>query len=82
MEYHQEDARICDRFLKIDDGCRYGFQMYQKYISKIQNDSLDELLMVLNKIAIEECLEDINQFRQDYTLVEPGICYPTNNLLV
>jgi IS5 family transposase len=65
LEYHQGDSRICDQLLKIDGGSRYSFQMYQKYISKIQADSLDELLVALNKIAIEEGLEDINQLRQD-----------------
>jgi IS5 family transposase len=82
LEYHQEDSRICDQFLKIDGGRRYSFQMYQKYISKIQADSLDELLVALNKIAIEEGLEDINQLRQDSTVVESDIHYPTNNSLV
>lgn len=82
LEYHQEDSRICDQFLKIDGGRQYSFQMYQKYISKIQADSLDELLVALNKIAIEEGLEDINQLRQDSTVVESDIHYPTNNSLV
>jgi IS5 family transposase len=82
LEYHQEDSRICDQFLKIDGGRRYSFQMYQKYISKIQADSLDELLVALNKISIEEGLEDINQLRQDSTVVESDIHYPTNNSLV
>jgi len=82
LEYHQEDSRICDQFLKIDGGRRYGFQMYQKYISKIQPDSLEKLLVALNKIAIGEGLEDINQLRQDSTVVETNIHYPTNNSLV
>ncbi|MGH7238794.1 MAG: ISNCY family transposase [Candidatus Saccharimonadales bacterium] len=82
LEYHQEDSRICDQFLKIDGGRRYSFQMYQKYISKIQADSLDELLVALNKIAIGEGLEDINQLRQDSTVIKADIHYPTNNSLV
>jgi len=82
LEYHQEDSRICDQFLKIDGGRRYSFQTYQKYISKIKADSLDELLVALNKIAIGEGLEDINQVRQDSTVIESNIHYPTNNSLV
>lgn len=82
LEYHQEDSRICDQFLKIDGGRQYSFQMYQKYISKIKPDSLKQLLVALNKIAIEEGLEDIEKFRPDSTVVQTNIHYPTNNSLV
>lgn len=82
LEYHQEDSRICDQFLKIDGGRRYSFQMYQKYISKIKPDSLDKLLVELNKIAITEGYEDIEKLRMDSTVVETNIHYPTNNSLV
>lgn len=82
LEYHQEDSRICDQFLKIDGGRQYRFQMYQKYISKVKPDSLERLLVALNKIAIEEGLEDIEKFRTDSTVVQTNIHYPTNNSLV
>lgn len=82
LEYHQEDSRICDQFLKIDGGRWYSFQTYQKYISRISPESLDRMLVALNKIAISEGLEDIKKLRTDSTVVETNIHYPTNNSLV
>ena len=82
LEYHQEDSRICSLFLKIDELRPYSFQMYQKYISRISEESLQEILVGLNKIAIKEGLEDIKKIRQDSTVVESNIHHPTNNSLV
>jgi IS5 family transposase len=56
--------------------------MYQSYISKISKESLDKLMMEINKLAIAEGLESIEQFRQDSFVVESNIHYPTNNSLV
>ncbi len=47
LEYHQIDSRICEQFVKIDNGRLYSFQMYQKYISRIKAHSLDKLLVNL-----------------------------------
>ncbi|MCK5672054.1 MAG: transposase, partial [Spirochaetales bacterium] len=58
------------------------FQMYQKYISRISEESLQKLLVELNKIAINEGLEDLKKIRQDSTVVETNIHHPTNNSLV
>ena len=82
LAYHQEDSRICALFMKIDELRPYSFQMYQNYISKINEDSLQQLLVELNKIAINEGLEDIEKLRQDSTVVKTNIHYPTNNSLV
>jgi IS5 family transposase len=82
LEYHQEDSRICCLFLKIDELRPYSFQMYQKYISRISEESLQKLLVKLNKIAINEGLEDLKKIRQDSTVVESNIHHPTNNSLV
>ena len=82
LAYHQIDSRICALFIKIDDLRPYSFQMYQKYISKIKEESLQQLLVGLNKIAIGEGLEDIEKLRQDSTVVKANIHYPTNNSLV
>lgn len=82
LEYHQADSRICDQFLKIDGGKKYSFQTYQKYISKINQESLDNFLIELNKISITEGLEDIDKLRMDSTVIETNIHYPTNNALV
>ncbi len=82
LEYHQSDSRICSQFLKIDVLRPYSFQMYQKYISKIKADNLQQVMVALNKIAIGEGLEDMEKLRQDSTTVEANIHYPTNNSLV
>jgi len=82
LEYHQIDSRICSQFIKIDELRPYTFQMYQKYISKISADNLQIVMVNLNKIAIAEGLEDIEKVRQDSTVVETNIHYPTNNSLV
>lgn len=82
LEYHQSDSRICSQFVKLDTGRSYTFQMYQKYIGKIQAENLEELLMALNRIAISEGLEDLKKMRVDSTVVETNIHWPTNNALV
>jgi IS5 family transposase len=82
LEYHQEDSRICEQFVKIDTRRPYSFQVYQKYISKISAESLERLLVAINKIAISEGLEDVKKLRQDSTVVKSNIHYPTNNSLV
>ena len=82
LAYHQEDSRICALFLKIDELRPYSFQMYQKYISRISEKSLQKLVVELNKIAIKEGLEDLKRIRQDSTVVETNIHHPTNNSLV
>lgn len=82
LEYAQSDSRICATFVKLDDRKPYSFQVWQKYISKIKQDSLQNLLIGLNRIAIEEGLEDIVAIRTDSTVVETNIHFPTNNSLV
>jgi transposase, IS5 family len=82
LEYAQSDSRVCGLFIKLDPTRSYSFQMYQSYISKIQESSLTELMVSLNKIAISEGLERVSQFRQDSFVVSSNIHYPTNNSLV
>ncbi|MCJ7616198.1 MAG: ISNCY family transposase [Desulfobacterales bacterium] len=82
LEYHQTDSRICAAFIKIDDLRPYSFQVYHKYISQISSDNLQKVLVELNKIAINEGLEDIEKIRQDSTVVETNIHYPTNNAIL
>jgi IS5 family transposase len=56
--------------------------MYQKYISRIKGENLQKLLVELNKITINEGIEDLEKIRQDSTVVETNIHYPTNNSLL
>lgn len=82
LAYHQIDSRICALFIKIDELRPYSFQLYQKYISRIKSENLQKVLYELNKIAIQEGLEDLQKIRQDSTVVESNIHYPTNNSLL
>ncbi len=82
LEYHQEDSRIAALFIKIDPLRPYSFQLYQKYISRIKPAKLSEVLVELNKIAINEGLESLEKIRQDTTTIETNIHHPTNNSLI
>jgi len=82
LEYAQEDSKICEKFVKIDPLRPYSFQVWQKYISRISEEKLEKFMVELNRIAIAEGLEDVKSFRQDTTVIETNIHYPTNNSLV
>ncbi len=82
LEYHQTDSRICALFIKVDEFRPFSFQMYQKYISKIKSGNLQKMLVELNKIAIDEGIEDLEKVRQDSTVVETNIHHPTNNSII
>ena len=56
--------------------------MFQKYISSIKPESLNRVLVEINKITINEGLEDAKSVSQDSTVVKTNIHYPTNNSLV
>lgn len=82
LEFAQTDSRICATFIKLDERKPFCFSLYQQYISRIKAESLQHLLVAINKICINEGLEDINKIRTDSTVVESDIKYPTNNSLV
>jgi IS5 family transposase len=82
LDFAQEDSRICEKFVKINRDKPYSFQVYQKYISRIRAETLEEVMVEINKIAIKQGYEDVKQFRQDSTVIETNIHYPTNNSLV
>jgi IS5 family transposase len=82
LEYAQTDSRICATFIKLDLRQPFSFQMFQKYISRIRVESLQKVLVEINKIAIAEGYEDLSKFTQDSTVVRSNIHYPTNNSLV
>lgn len=82
LQFAQEDSRICATFIKLDERKPFSFQMFQKYISRISEESLQRVLYEINKLAISEGLEDVKSIRQDSTVVKSNIHYPTNNALV
>jgi IS5 family transposase len=82
LEYAQSDSRICATFIKLDERTPFCFQTFQKFISRINEDSLHKVLVEIVKIAIDEGFEDISKIRQDSTVVKSNIHYPTNNSLV
>lgn len=82
LEYAQSDSRICATFIKLDERKPFSFQVLQKFISKVSHESLQTLLIGINRLAIDEGLEDIASIRTDSTVVKSNIHYPTNNALV
>jgi len=82
LEDAQRDSRICEHFARINPANPYSYQVLHKYISRITEDSLSKLMVEINKIAIEEGIEGVEKFREDSTVVETNIHYPTNNSLV
>ena len=82
LEYAQSDSRICATFIKLDERTPFCFQTFQKFISRISEDTLHKVLVEIVKIAIEEGFEDISKIRQDSTVIKSNIHYPTNNSLV
>lgn len=82
LEFRQHDSRICSTFIKLDDRKPFSFKVYQKYISQISGESLNKVLVAINKIAMGEGLEDGKRIRTDSTVVETNIHYPTNNSLI
>jgi IS5 family transposase len=82
LEFAQSDSRICETFIKLDLREPFCFQTFQKYISRISEDTLHKVLVEIVKYAIEEGYEDISKIRTDSTVVKSNIHYPTNNSLV
>jgi IS5 family transposase len=82
LEYAQSDSRICETFIGFDKQRPFSFQVWQKYISKIKAESLQQFLVAINKIAIDQGLENIKAIRTDSTVVDSNIHYPTNSSLV
>jgi transposase, IS5 family len=82
LEYAQHDSRMCSIFIKLDERKPFSFKAYQKYISRISGESLNKVMIAINKIAMGEGLEDGKSIRTDSTVVETNIHYPTNNSLV
>ena len=82
LEFAQIDSRICALFMKLDFREPFSYQVLHKYISLISAESLHHMMVEINKVAILEGFEDVSKLRQDSTVVESDIQYPTNNSLV
>ena len=82
LEYAQHDSRMCSIFIRLDERKPFSFKSYQKYISRISAEALNNVMIAINKIAMGEGLEDCKSIRTDSTVVETNIHYPTNNSLV
>ena len=70
LEFAQYDSRICEAFIKLEGREPFSFQTFQKYISRIKAESLQRLLVEVNKLAIDEGLEDIKSLTMDTTEVK------------
>ena len=83
LEYAQEDSRMCGVFIKLEGRSPFSFEMFHKYISRIKGESLQALMVEINRIMMqEEGMEDGRSLRTDSTVVEVNIHYPTNNTLI
>jgi len=82
LEYQQHDSRLCGVFIKLDERKPFSFKVFQKYISLISGETLNRMLVAINRIAMGEGIEDGRRVRTDSTVVETNIHYPTNNSLI
>jgi IS5 family transposase len=82
LEYAQKDSRICEIFIKLEQRQPFSFEVLQKYISKIKPETLKKVLVLVNRVGLEEGIEDLEKLRIDSTVVESNIHYPTNNSLI
>jgi len=82
LEYAQHDSRICALFIKLEGRAPLSFSVWQKYISMIRAETLDQVMIAINKVAQQEGLEDFSKVRQDATAIETNVHYPTNNSLM
>jgi transposase, IS5 family len=82
LEYEQYDSRICSIFIRLEGRKPISFEAYHKYISRISGQSLERVMVAINKIGMGEGIEDGKRVRADTTVVETNIHYPTNNALI
>lgn len=82
LEYAQHDSRICALFIKLEGRAPLSFSVWQKYISMIRAETLEKVMVAINKVAQAEGLEDFSKARCDATGVSTNIHYPTNNSLM
>ncbi len=76
------DSKICSVFLNLEVGQCFSYTVMQKYISKISETSIRNIIIEINRIAISEDIENVEKISTDTTTIETNIHYPTNNSLV
>jgi IS5 family transposase len=89
LEYAQIDSRICPLFIKLGVRDPFSYEVLHKYITAVRPESLQKLMVEINKVALAENFEaegpplrDASGVREDSTVVETNIHYPTNNALI
>lgn len=80
LEFHQFDSTLCKSFV----GARkaYSDSCLQEYVSKIQADKLELVMIEIARIAGLMGYEDFLDIRFDSTPVETDVRRPSNNSLV
>jgi IS5 family transposase len=78
LSVHSYDSKMGIVFMKIDDGTGFKFQTLQENVSKITDDILYEINIVICKLAMELDVDDGKKMRTDSTAIQSNIHYPTN----
>jgi hypothetical protein len=66
--------------VKIVPNRPYAFQVYQKHISRISVEKPERFMIALNRIVMEEGLEDVKDFRQDSAVYRDKHTLPAKQL--
>ena len=69
-------------FMKLDDRIPFSYSTLQKYISKISEENIKKIIILINNQAIKEGKESLEKVSPDTTVVETNVHYPTNNSLI
>ena len=80
LEFHQYDSSLCKEFTGIEKG--FSDSSLQVYISKIQADKLNQVMVRIVKVACDMGYENFDNIRLDSTPIETNVQRPTNNSLV
>ncbi len=82
LENDMLDSKVCNMFLRLDENQSFSYSVLQKYISKISEDSIRKIIIEINKIAVNEKIENIEKISTDTTTIETDVHHPSNNSLV
>lgn len=65
LGYAQHDSRICALFIKLNGRTPIPFSLRKRYITMIKAETLEKVMVSINKIAQAENLEDFSKARTD-----------------